>query len=1152
MARVPTARRRYQGRTEPAVNIPRGAFGEGVIGPAIQRAGGQIGQALSGAAATLERDRQRRDGLTVQTAEVEARNAITEELMRYRNLRGTSAVEGFAEHQARLAQIRARYGAVVEDPEIQQRLNNSLSQATNNARLRGQDWYNNQFRGAELGASNARLDQFGREYGQNLGNPEVTQQTASTIRSEVQRQAELQGWSREETEQQYRQQLGATMSSGILLHLEANPNSPAALQEAERQFQAGTAQGAFTSTQSRQIETQLQTYRRALIQNGGAQLYTPAPEGQTAPPPAQQQPPQVQQQAPPPAPAPQTPPGQTFGGYGPAGLVGHAEFYGNGATRTGESFNLFIGSRRAPNNVGLTQMTAREALRYADSVLVPRFNSSAMGAYQLMRFNVREAIQAGVLDLDTRMTPEVQYRIAEWRLLQGRGMGQFLRGEISAEQAANRLAMEYASLPVATDVQRNRRFGGGVVRRGQAYYGGFGLNRSRTPIRVNQVLEALQEARRRGDLSPILGPRPGSQGQTQPPPPTEQAPPPSPRANAEDAEVISDTPPPSPPATTEQAPPPAPQRQLNPVFSGASAGELAELERLEGQQRSGRYEAERDVIREQMEFRIANGQIESEQELNELRFQDGTPLVQTQVGLQLVNNLREEYRRNGRSERFVRRFLSPERGGRVTPSEASLEGAEEAYTRALDAIRSRTGQDATPEARLEMGLELAQRGVAPIQFLQQISEMSTSEDPMQRMAAAEALSRLVNGGHARSFGRRGTPREQRFADRLLDAGRMYSALRQGGYSEIEAIEAVFPGEAMREQQRRLREQKNAAGHTIEDVVNNITPQELIDIVSGEEFQSRDTMFWGEDYEIDSIEDFLGVESLGTTAGYAEIRQNYALFLETRFLQTGGNLDQARTMAQADLARTYGVTNMFGESQIQQHPIERVFHEEQMVLNGESNLYTAEDRNGSYSLLQEDIRRRLQDPINAYRRQWIDAQIAQRRRVDPSFDAASFRASVGGFMLVNAVPVVRNPNETVTEYRIQVQSTEGGPVLTIPGSVVFEAPPEAGAREGVTYIDPSETWSTVSQQFMELEGREQAQQERVTNMREERSRRRSGEGAGGPSEAELQQRREAAQRAEDREVEAEREEAYRRRLNEPPVAPPTPEPSGGSRRRRRRR
>lgn len=99
--------------------------------------------------------------------------------------------------------------------------------------------------------------------------------------------------------------------------------------------------------------------------------------------------------------------------------------------------------------------------------------SSAIGAYQFLTKTL-DSLKASLnLTGKEMFTPEFQDDLAV-ALMTRRGRVKYMQGEISAEEFANNLAKEWASLPVVTRMRGAHR----MVSPGQSYYAGDGLNKA--------------------------------------------------------------------------------------------------------------------------------------------------------------------------------------------------------------------------------------------------------------------------------------------------------------------------------------------------------------------------------------------------------------------------------------------------------------------------------------------------------------------------------------------------------------------------------------------------------------------------------------------------------------------------------------------------
>lgn len=138
-------------------------------------------------------------------------------------------------------------------------------------------------------------------------------------------------------------------------------------------------------------------------------------------------------------------------------------------------------------NAPLTRMTVGQVLDWQDSI-DHLYRSEAAGKYQILEDTLRGLYREAGVKLNDKFDEATQDKLAV-QLLRRRGLDIYLSGSLSKEAFANRLAMEWASLPVVYDRQGHRR----PVKRGQSYYAGDGLNKALTsPESVLQALEAIR------------------------------------------------------------------------------------------------------------------------------------------------------------------------------------------------------------------------------------------------------------------------------------------------------------------------------------------------------------------------------------------------------------------------------------------------------------------------------------------------------------------------------------------------------------------------------------------------------------------------------------------------------------------------------------
>ena len=150
-------------------------------------------------------------------------------------------------------------------------------------------------------------------------------------------------------------------------------------------------------------------------------------------------------------------------------------------------YNIVYGG--IPSHVrpaNLTGMTIAEVQRFQRSLrgISP---STAVGAYQTIRATLSGAHRGAGIP-DSAMFDERTQDLIALHLLKGRGLDDYLAGEMDAHDFANAIAMEWASLPVVIDGIIGGQ--GNPLKAGQSYYAGDGLNKAHCP--VDDVLKAVQ------------------------------------------------------------------------------------------------------------------------------------------------------------------------------------------------------------------------------------------------------------------------------------------------------------------------------------------------------------------------------------------------------------------------------------------------------------------------------------------------------------------------------------------------------------------------------------------------------------------------------------------------------------------------------------
>ena len=131
---------------------------------------------------------------------------------------------------------------------------------------------------------------------------------------------------------------------------------------------------------------------------------------------------------------------------GSAGLADNdaAAILGFVSKAEGADFNTLFGGSK----VILEEKTVAE-VQQMQRAHGKKTGSSATGAYQVMRKTLSDLIDQGVVDPDEPFTEDVQNRIG-MALLERRGYDDWKAGKLTTEQFADRLAQEWAALPLGS------------------------------------------------------------------------------------------------------------------------------------------------------------------------------------------------------------------------------------------------------------------------------------------------------------------------------------------------------------------------------------------------------------------------------------------------------------------------------------------------------------------------------------------------------------------------------------------------------------------------------------------------------------------------------------------------------------------------------
>lgn len=145
---------------------------------------------------------------------------------------------------------------------------------------------------------------------------------------------------------------------------------------------------------------------------------------------------------------------------------------------SGGNYNAYFGNAKN-KAVKLTEMTIDEVLKWQDEYVADGSPSSAAGKYQFIRGTLRGLAKTlGMNKFEVKFSPETQDKMAI-KLLEQRGLNDYISGKISAKQFAANIAKEWAALPKTIGKNPNA-----------SYYAGDGLNAGH--IKVEAVLKAIE------------------------------------------------------------------------------------------------------------------------------------------------------------------------------------------------------------------------------------------------------------------------------------------------------------------------------------------------------------------------------------------------------------------------------------------------------------------------------------------------------------------------------------------------------------------------------------------------------------------------------------------------------------------------------------
>lgn len=140
------------------------------------------------------------------------------------------------------------------------------------------------------------------------------------------------------------------------------------------------------------------------------------------------------------------------------------------------NYNAYYGNT-GNDAIDFTSMTVGQVLDWQADYVARGNPSNAVGKYQFIRPTLAGLVRELRIDTDRRFDAALQDRLAI-RLIERRGVHEFIDGRISREQLAHNLSKEWAALPRVIGDNPSA-----------SYYDGDGLNA--VQVRVDQVLAAI-------------------------------------------------------------------------------------------------------------------------------------------------------------------------------------------------------------------------------------------------------------------------------------------------------------------------------------------------------------------------------------------------------------------------------------------------------------------------------------------------------------------------------------------------------------------------------------------------------------------------------------------------------------------------------------
>lgn len=149
-----------------------------------------------------------------------------------------------------------------------------------------------------------------------------------------------------------------------------------------------------------------------------------------------------------------------------------------GKAESNDNYNAYF-ANASNTAVQFTDMTIEQVLAWQAGHVQKGNASSAVGRYQIIDTTLSGLVKRNIVDAKQKFDQTTQDQLAI-ALLERRGSEKYVNSELTREQFAANLAMEWAALPKVIGENPS-----------DSYYAGDGLNKARVP--VNDIITAIDQ-----------------------------------------------------------------------------------------------------------------------------------------------------------------------------------------------------------------------------------------------------------------------------------------------------------------------------------------------------------------------------------------------------------------------------------------------------------------------------------------------------------------------------------------------------------------------------------------------------------------------------------------------------------------------------------